>query len=85
VSTEIDQACEVIEQLMEPCEKCGKIAEGARLMLPADVEITLCQECYGDTESLKCWFAIELEKAISESDEFEKLPDGKWRRVTLTN
>ncbi len=83
MDSEMDQACAAIEQLMEPCEKCGKSAMGGRLTLPADVEIILCQQCHDDTDSLTEWLAVELEKAISESSEFEKMPDGKWRRTEI--
>lgn len=68
-STEMDAACEVINYLMEPCEKCGKIANGARLVLPTDWEMPLCEECHSDNESLIAWFASELEAAMSEHEE----------------
>jgi hypothetical protein len=68
-STEMDAACEVIGQLMEPCEKCGKIANGGRLILPTDWEMPLCEECHNDSESLIAWFASELEAAMSDQGE----------------
>lgn len=67
-STEMDAACEVIGQLMEPCEKCGKIANGARLILPTDWEMPLCEECHNDSESLIAWFVSELEAAVSDQE-----------------
>lgn len=78
---ELDDAFEVIEKLMEPCEKCGSRESVGRLMLPPDCDLAICKTCHDDRDnSLVDWFAKELEEAVAESGEYEKMADGKWRR-----
>ncbi len=79
--SELDAAFKVMEELMEPCEKCGKVARGGRWCVPGDEDgMPICQECWEDRDSFAKWFEAELEKAVIESGEFEQLTDGKWRR-----
>lgn len=82
-SDEMQAACEVIEELMRPCEKCGKTARGGRWSLLPDAELVLCQECYADQDGLSIWFEQELESAMQASGEYERMPDGKWRKLTI--
>jgi hypothetical protein len=45
-----------------------------------DLPYTICQACWADQEGMEKWFVQELEDALaSNPDEWEKLPDGKWR------
>lgn len=80
MKSELDEAFSVIEELLEPCEKCGKVAKGGRMTFPTGDDMSLCEECHEDIEGFTTWFEAELEKAVKESDEFEQMADGKWRR-----
>ncbi len=79
---ELEQALGSISSLMEPCEKCGKIVSGARLCLPTGWEMPLCFNCHQDSSGFVKWFESELEAAIIESGEYERMPDGTYRRLT---
>ena len=59
------------KQAIAPCEKCGNLTYGGRLILPTGWEMPLCQACYTDKESLVEWFASELDAAVSESESGE--------------
>lgn len=77
------------EQIFEEgeyCDKClgieqlGKWSPGPKDL---DVTYTICQGCWNDQESFKEWFVQELEDALAAApDEWERLPDGKWRTKT---
>jgi hypothetical protein len=79
---ELDGAFEVIETLMEPCEKCGKIARGGRWYLPNEQPedgMPICSECYEDKEGFQEWFLACIKDVLDNSGEYEKLPNGKYR------
>jgi hypothetical protein len=55
-------------------------AEGVLWLTSNVAALRLCSSCNADTEGLATWLASELQAAVEQSDEFEKLPEGGYRR-----
>jgi hypothetical protein len=45
-----------------------------------DIEYAICAACWADQDKFHEWFVGQIEEALaSNPDEWEKLPDGRWR------
>jgi hypothetical protein len=68
----------------EYCEICLGTARLGKWHPPpvgADEGFTICAWCYEDEPKFKAWFMQMMEEALEESPEYEKMPDGTWKRV----
>lgn len=73
----------------QPCEKCGAKDDVWLFMKEpeAGIEgIPICHWCHLDTEGFQEWLVQQCEEALEANpDEWEKLPDGKWRKKEQEN
>lgn len=67
---------EIILEEHECCAVCG----GTVNLGLFDSEITVCGGCYSGGRFQE-WLEIEIEKAVAESPDFERLPNGNYRRI----
>lgn len=63
----------------QPCDVCGTDLKVGVLTLPGNVKLNVCVWCHEDEKKFKEWLMREMEIALESSDEFVKLPDGRWQ------
>lgn len=93
--TSLDPATPIYEE-GEVCDVCGGIENLGSWGFPKDHPAmatldpdeephlwTVCASCFDDKETFLNWLAKEFEDALaSNPDEWERLPNGKWRDKT---
>lgn len=66
----------------EYCEKCLGEDELFRYAIPGSAEgegFLLCGPCIDDRDTLVGWLAVEIEKELRESGDWEESADGRWK------
>jgi hypothetical protein len=65
----------------EYCECCGRTELlGEMWWDDMSEKIIVCQPCHSDMPKLKAWVMAEMERFLEESPEYERLPNGNWRK-----
>lgn len=60
----------------EYCEVCGSVVN----LGIWDDHVTVCGICYKGGK-FEAWLVVELERALAASADFERLPNGGYRRI----
>jgi hypothetical protein len=63
----------------DDCEVCG----GTDNLGLWNETITVCQSCHDDGKFQE-WFVREMEAALTESPDYEQLPNGNWKYIGLS-
>lgn len=71
------------EPILEADEYCVVCLEVLRLgicELPGGLRLTVCERCH-DGPKLREWLEREMERFLDESPDYERLPNGNFRRI----